>query len=88
MSEKKDIVVIGGGHNGLTAAATLGRKGKKVILLEKRSVLGGIASGEEFYPGYRTTGLLHDTSGVRSKVIKALNLEKFGLKIKKSRATV
>jgi len=88
MSEKYDIVVIGGGHNGLTAAATLSRKGKKVILLEKRSVLGGIAAGEEFYPGYRTTGFLHDTSGVRSKVIKALNLEKFGLKIKKSRATV
>ena len=88
MNKKYDIVVIGGGHNGLTAAATLSRKGKKVILLEKRSVLGGIAAGEEFYPGYRTTGLLHDTSGVRTKVIKALNLEKFGLKIKKSRATV
>ena len=88
MSEKYDIVVIGGGHNGLTAATTLGRKRKKVLLLEKRSVLGGIAAGEEFYPGYRTTGLLHDTSGVRSKVIEALNLEKFGLKTKKERSTV
>lgn len=88
MSKKYDIVVIGGGHNGLTAAATLGRNSKKVLLLEKRSVLGGIAAGEEFYPGYGTTGLLHDTSGVRSKVIEALNLEKFGLKTKKERSTV
>lgn len=88
MSDKYDIIVIGGGHNGLTAAATLARKNKKVLLLEKRSVLGGLAAGEEFYPGYRTTGLLHDTSGVRSKVIKDLNLEKFGLKTKQARSTV
>lgn len=88
MSKIYDIVVIGGGHNGLTAAAILSRENKKVLLLEKRSVLGGIAAGEEFYPGYRTIGLLHDTSGVRSKVIKALNLEKFGLKTKKARSTV
>lgn len=88
MSKKYDIVVIGGGHNGLTAATILAKKSKKILLLEKRSVLGGIAAGEEFFPGYRTAGLLHDTSGVRSKVIKALNLEKLGLKIKKSRATV
>jgi len=85
MSNKYDVVVIGGGHNGLTAAITLAGKNKKVLLLEKRDVLGGIAAGEEFHPGYRTTGLLHDTSGVRSKVIKDLNLEKFGLKTKKSR---
>ena len=87
MSKKYDIVVIGGGHNGLTAAITLAGKNKKVLLLEKRAVLGGIAAGEEFHPGYRTTGLLHDTSAVRSKVIKALNLEKYGLKTKKSRPT-
>jgi len=88
MNKKYDIVVIGGGHNGLTAAVTLASRSKKVLLLENRSVLGGIAAGEEFYPGYRTTGLLHDTSGVRSKVIEALNLEKFGLKTKKARSTV
>jgi phytoene dehydrogenase-like protein len=88
MSKTYDIVVIGGGHNGLTAAITLAKKNKKVLVLEKRSVLGGIAAGEQFHPGYSTSGLLHDTSGVRSQVIKELNLEKFGLKTKKSRATV
>lgn len=88
MSKTYDVIVIGGGHNGLTAAVTLAKKNKKVLLLEKRPVLGGIAAGEEFHPGYSTTGLLHDTTGVRPHVIKALNLEKFGLKTKKSRATV
>lgn len=88
MSKTYDIIVIGGGHNGLTAAATLAKKNKKVLLLEKRPILGGIAAGEEIHPGYKTTGLLHDTSGVRQRVIKELNLEKFGLRTKKSRPTV
>ena len=81
-----DIIIIGGGHNGLTAAAMLGSKGKKVIVLERRSELGGLASGTEFHPGYRTNGLLHDTSTVRNKVIKELSLEKYGLKINHQRA--
>ena len=88
MSKTYDIIVIGGGHNGLTAAITLAKKNKKVLVLEKRPILGGIAAGEEFHPGYFTTGLLHDTRGVRPHVIKDLNLEKFGLKTKKSGATV
>ena len=87
MSKKYDIVVIGGGHNGLIAATTLARKNKKVLVLEKRSILGGIAAGEEFYPGYKSVGLLHDTSEVRATVIKELELEKFGLKSRSSRPT-
>ena len=79
---KYDIIVIGGGHNGLTTANILSRKGKKVLLVEKREILGGIAAGEEFVPGYRTTGLLHDTSNVRYDVVKSLQLEKYGLRIK------
>lgn len=85
---KYDIIVIGGGHNGLTTATMLGKKGKKVLIVEKRKVLGGIAAGEEFYPGYTTTGLLHDTSGVRLQVIKDLQLEKFGLEVDNNRADV
>jgi phytoene dehydrogenase-like protein len=83
-----DIIVIGGGHNGLTAATVLARKGKKVLVLEKRGVLGGVAAKEEFYPGYFTTGLLHDTSGIRPNVIKELQLEKHGLEIDYNRADV
>ena len=88
MRDRYDIIVIGGGHNGLTAATVLAQKNKKVLLLEKRPVLGGIAAGEEFYPGYFTTGLLHDTSGVRRKVIETLHLENFGLKVTGARTTV
>ena len=88
MSGNYDIVVIGGGHNGLTAAITLAKKNRKVLLVEKKPQLGGIAGGEEFYPGYRTTGLLHDTSGVRNEVITSLNLENFGLKRKKTRSDI
>lgn len=88
MSKTYDIIVIGGGHNGLTAAITLAKKNKKVLLLEKRPVPGGIAAGEEFHPGYKTAGLLHDTSGVRQHIIKEFNLEKFGLKTKPARPTV
>ena len=79
MSEKFDTVVIGGGHNGLTAATLLAKKGEKTLLVERRPFLGGIAAGEEFHPGYKTHGLLHDTGGVRKQVIKELSLEKFGL---------
>jgi len=83
-----DIIVIGGGHNGLTASALLAKKGKKVLLLEKRSIMGGIAAGEEFHPGYKTAGLLHDTSGVRTSVIKTLQLDKYGLKTTDERPVV
>jgi len=85
---KYDIIVIGGGHNGLTTATILAKKGKKVLVVEKRNVLGGIAAGEEFHPGYSTTGLLHDTSGVRSEVIKNLQLKKHGLEVDTNRADV
>ena len=51
--KKYDAIVIGGGHNGLTAAAYLGRAGKKVLVLERRHVLGGAAVTEEVFPGFR-----------------------------------
>ncbi len=74
-----DVIVIGAGHNGLTCAAMLARKGRKVLVVERRSVVGGLAVGDEFHSGVQSIGLLHDTSGVRPRVIEALNLEKFGL---------
>ena len=83
-----DTIVIGGGHNGLTTATLLAKKGQKVLVLEKRNTLGGIAAGEEFYPSYRTTGLLHDTTGIRAEVVQSLELEKFGLKLEKERPTI
>ena len=50
---KYDVIVIGGGHNGLTNAAYLARAGKKVLVLERRHVLGGAAVTEEIFPGFK-----------------------------------
>jgi len=53
MSRSYDAIVIGGGHNGLTHAAYLARAGRKVLVLERRPVLGGAAVTEEVYPGFK-----------------------------------
>ena len=50
---KYDAIIIGGGHNGLVTAAYLARAGKKVVVLERRHVLGGAAVTEEIFPGFK-----------------------------------
>lgn len=80
MSPSYDVIVVGAGHNGLTAAALLARHGRRVLLLERRDVLGGLAAGEEFHPEHRTAGMLHDTGGVRRWVVEELDLGRYGLR--------
>ena len=77
-----DVIVIGGGHNGLTAAGLLAKAGRKVLLLERRDRLGGLCSPEEFHPGYKVPGVLHDTASVRPQVVDALQLERHGLSLR------
>ncbi len=72
-------VVIGAGHNGLVAALQLARAGRRVSVVERRGDVGGLCAATEFYPGYRVPGLLHDTTGVRRDLVRALRLERFGL---------
>ncbi len=79
MSGARDVVVVGGGHNGLTAAAWLARRGRRVVVVERRERLGGLAASEQFHPGYRTAGVLHDTAAVRDWVVAGLELERHGL---------
>ena len=74
-----DVIVIGAGHNGLVCASLLAKAGRKVVVLERREILGGMCAGEEFHPGYRHTGLLLDTTGLRPWVVDALNLTRHGL---------
>ncbi len=73
-----EVVVIGGGHNGLVAAAMLARGGRNVLLLEARDRWGGRCAPCEFHPGYHVPGLLHDTSTFDPRVARELRLEEQG----------
>ena len=76
-----DAVVIGGGHNGLTAAAYLARAGRKVLVLERRHVLGGAAVTEEVFPGFRFSVCSYVVSLLRPQIIRELDLPRHGLEI-------
>src|SRR5687767_13326754 len=76
-----DAIVIGGGHNGLTAAAYLARAGRKVAVLERRHVLGGAAVTEEVFPGFRFSVCSYVVSLLRPEIIRDLDLPRHGLEI-------
>lgn len=83
-----DVIVIGAGHNGLALAALLAKRGRRVLVLERRDIVGGLCAGGEFHPGYTSPGVLYDTSGVRPAVVRALELEKHGLRWRDTPADV
>ena len=76
-----DIVIIGAGHNGLTCAGYLARKGYKVKVVERRGVVGGAAVTEEFHPGFRNSVCSYVVSLLDPKIIRDLDLERHGLSI-------
>ncbi len=78
---KYDVVIIGGGHNGLTCGAYLARAGKKVLVLERRSIVGGAAVTEEFAPGFRTSTFSYVMSILHPKIIRELELRELGLTV-------
>src|SRR4051812_1958838 len=76
-----DAVIIGGGHNGLVCAAYLAMAGLKVVVLERRHLVGGAAVTEEFYPGFRNSVASYSVSLLNPKVIADMDLHGHGLKI-------
>src|SRR5689334_18139973 len=81
MPMKYDVIIIGGGHNGLTAAAYLARAGRKVLVLERRHVVGGAAVTEEVFPGFRFSVCSYVVSLLRPEIIRELDLPRHGLEI-------
>jgi phytoene dehydrogenase-like protein len=80
-STPRDVVIIGGGHNGLVCAAYLAAAGLKVTVLERRAVVGGAAVTEEFHPGFRNSVAAYTVSLLNPKVIRDLDLPRHGLRV-------
>ena len=78
---QRDIVIIGGGHNGLITAFYLAKAGFKPLVLERNAQVGGAAITDEFHPGFRCSTLAHTAGPIRPDVVRDLQLEKHGLKL-------
>ena len=81
MQSQFDVIVIGGGHNGLVCGAYLAKSGLKVLVLERRSVIGGAAVTEEFHPGFRASTFSYLMSLLHPRVIADLELRQLGLEV-------
>src|SRR6266478_5220808 len=78
---ERDVIVIGGGHNGLACAAYLARAGVDVLVLERRDVLGGAAATEEPWPGYRVSSASYVVSLMPPQVVRELGLKRHGYEV-------
>lgn len=81
MANQYDVVIIGGGHNGLVAAAYLARAGRRVLVLERRELLGGCSVTEEIWPGYRVSTAAYLTSLMQERIVRELDLPRYGYQV-------
>src|SRR5215467_1353550 len=81
VAETRDVVIIGGGHNGLITAFYLAKAGFKPLVLERRAQVGGAAITEEFHPGFKSSTLAHNLGPLRADVVRDMQLERHGLKL-------
>src|SRR5262244_3876316 len=81
MADKRDVVIIGGGHNGLVTAFYFAKAGFKPLVLERRAQTGGAAITEEFHPGFRCSTLAHNAGPMRADIVRDMQLEQHGLKL-------
>src|SRR5204862_6266289 len=86
--QRYDAIVIGGGHNGLVAAAYLARAGRKTLVLERRPMIGGAAVTEQIFPGFKFSVFSYVVSLLRPEIIRDLDLPAHGLQILPLESTV
>src|SRR6476659_7762849 len=81
MPTSYDAIIIGAGHNGLVTAAYLAKGGYKVIVLERREIVGGCCITEELWPGYKVSTAAYVNSLLRPEIIRDLDLKRHGFQM-------
>ncbi len=81
MNNSRDVVIIGGGHNGLVCAFYLAKAGFKPLVLERNAQVGGAAVSDEFHPGFRCSTLAHSAGPIRPDIVRDMQLETHGLRL-------
>ncbi len=77
----RDVIIVGGGHNGLACAGYLARAGADVLVLERKALVGGASVTDEVWPGYQISSAAYVASLMPPRVVQELELEKFGYKV-------